>query len=138
MEYSFLGDLKSLHIKKELQHYIAQNKPLNPVLTVTDSSLVLAIAEPDGPTRFIYSFDRESGKCNAQRTEANCEACYNKYRDKLLEQKVHKWIKLNENQYVSRYEDRLLVELSAEENDYTFTVFKTQWTIDFYELLTKE
>lgn len=126
------------HVKKDLQHYIAQNKTLNPVLTVTDSSLVLEIAEADGPTRFIYSFDSESGKCMAQRTEANCEACYKKYRDNLLDQKVYKWVKLNENQYVSRYEDRLLVELAADEKDYTFTVFKTQWTKDFYELLIKE
>lgn len=126
------------HVRKDLQHYLVQNKPLNPVLTVTDSTLVLTIDEPDGPTRFIYSFDRESGKCNAQRTEANCEACYKKYRDNLLEQKVHKWIQLNENQYVSRYEDRLLVELSAEYSDYSFTVFKTHWTRDFYELLIKE
>ena len=131
-------DRNKSHIKKELEHYIAQNSSLNPVLTVTDSSLVLTIAEPDGPTRFIYSFDGESGKCNAQRTEANCEACYKKYRDNLLQQKTQQWKKLNENQYVSRYEDRLLVELSAEENDFSFTVFKTKWTKDFYELLIKD
>ncbi len=126
-------------VKKELEHYVANNSSLNPSLTVTDSSLILTIVEADTrPTRFIYGFDLESGKCNLQRTEANCESCYKKYLDNLLEQKIHKWKKLNENQYISRYEDHMLVELAPDENDHSFTVFRAQWSKDFYEMLTKE
>lgn len=126
-------------VKKELDHYVVKNSSLHPELTVTDSSLILAIIETDTrPTRFIYGFDSESGKCNFQRTEANCEACYKKYLDNLLEQKNHQWKKLNENQYISRYEDQMLVELAPDQNEHSFTVFRAHWSRDFYELLIKE
>lgn len=126
-------------VKLELGQYVHKNKSLNPELTISDSSVILAITEPGNHRiRFKYGFDRESGKCNALETVAHCSACYKKHLDSLLEQKNHNWKKLNENQYVSRYEDQLLLETAIEEGDYSFILFKTQWTRDFYDLLIRE
>lgn len=126
-------------VKSELEKYSIENISMDPVLTVTDSTLVLTVTEP-GQHRivFIYGFDGQTGECNAERTEADCSVCYKKYINKLLDQKTYKWKKLNENQYASRFEDRLLLESGLEENDYSFILFKTRWTKDFYELLIKE
>jgi hypothetical protein len=131
-------DKSKAQVKKELGEYVIINKQFDPVITETDSSLVMTIKEEDAkPVRFIYGFDGQSGKCNSQRTEAGCDTCYKKYLQNLLDQKQYKWKKLNENQFISRFEDRLMLEVPVEDNIYTFTLFKTIWTKEFYDLLVQ-
>lgn len=123
-------------VKKELEKYVLDNKSINPKLTETDSTLVLAVNDPTAqPARFIYGFDKSTGQCNYQRTIASCDSCYKKYLENLLGQKEYQWKKINENQYVSKFADRLLLELRVEDNDYTFTLFKTAWTKELYDIL---
>lgn len=132
-------DKEKSKVKKELEHFISRNKSINPSLNETDSTLVLQTEDKPGQfIRVIYGFDRVSAKCNVQQTVTDCDACYQEQLNKLMEQKSFQWKKLNENQYASRYEDHLLLELRSEENDFTFTLFRTDWSREFYELLIKE
>jgi hypothetical protein len=125
-------------VKKELEKYVAANSQLRPVLTETDSTLVLSVTEQSQPAVFVYGFDQTTGKCDYQQTTANCDSCYKKYLKNLLDQKIYNWKKINENQYVSAFEYQLLLELSAEANDYSFTLIKTKWTKELYDLLIKD
>ncbi|MGQ0737766.1 MAG: hypothetical protein ACT4OJ_01785 [Bacteroidota bacterium] len=131
-------DKSKSEVKKELEAYMLDNKAIKPVLTETDSTLVLAVNDPAAqPASFIYGFDKTTGQCNYQRTVARCDSCYKKYLNNLLGQENYDWKKINENQYVSRFADRLLLELPVEANDYSFALFKTQWTRELYDLLLK-
>ncbi|MBM3414919.1 MAG: hypothetical protein FJY20_00440 [Bacteroidetes bacterium] len=125
-------------VKKELGKYVAANSQLRPALTETDSTLVLSVTEQSQPASFVYGFDRTTGKCNYQQTKASCDSCYKKYLKTLLDQNVYRWKKINENQYVSAFEYQLLLELPAEANEYSFILFKTQWTKELYDLLIKD
>jgi len=132
-------DKSKSEVKKELEAYLLDNKAINPALTETDSTLVLMVNDPVAQTaRFIYGFDRATGQCNYQRTEAGCNSCYKNYLNNLLGQKSYDWKKINENQYVSKFADRLLLELPVEAKDYSFALFKTQWTKELYDLLLKD
>jgi len=126
-------------VKKELEHFISKNSILHPSLKETDSTLMLETeVNPGKKIQVVFAFDQEKGHCNSQRTVTYCDACYLEEVNKLLAQKSYQWKKLNENQYASRYEDHLLLELRSEETDFSFTLFKTNWSRDFYELLTRE
>ncbi len=132
-------DLPKSEVKKELEKYVLDNKTINPVLSETESTLVLAVNDPAAqPASFIYGFDKITGKCNSRKTVAACDSCYKKYLDNLLAQKNYQWKKINENQYVSKFADRLLLELRVDDNDYTFTLLKTEWTKELYDILLKD
>lgn len=129
-------DKNKEQVKKELGEYAVKNKIADPVITETDSTLVLSIKEKAAEaTFFTYGFDRLSGKCNYQVTTGGCDTCYKKYLKALLDKKSYNWRKINENQYISRFQDRLLIELPVEDNNRSFSLFKTQWTKQLYDML---
>jgi len=125
-------------VRKELEQYAAENHPLSPSLKETDSTLVLSIKEQSISVRFTYSFDKATGKCNYQKTVAGSDSSYKKYLNKLLDQDKLGWKKINENQYVSNFADQLLLELAVGDKDHSFTLFRAQWTREFYDLLLKK
>lgn len=126
-------------VKKELEKYVSDNKTIHPLLTETDSTLVLAVNDPAAqPVSFIYGIDEKTGKCDYQKTVASCDSCYKKYLKNLLDQKTYGWKKINENQYVSKYAFQLMLELPVEDKDYSFTLFKAQWSKELYDILTKQ
>lgn len=125
-------------VKKELEKYISTNKNINPVLSETDTTLIITVNETQGKTtRFIYEFDRKTGKCSIQRTAAGCDSCYKKYLENLLAQKEYGWKKLNGNQYVSKFSSHLLLELPLDESEHTFTLFRASWSKELYDILIK-
>lgn len=126
-------------VRSELEKYISANKELDPSLSETDSTLILSVKEPRTQSAsFVYGFAKGTGKCSYQKTIANCDSCYKKYLDNLLKQKTYGWIKLNGNQYVSKFSGFMLIELPLESDNYSFTVFKAEWTKELYDILIKK
>ena len=130
-------DQKKAQVKKGLQSYLKKNSQLSGSVNETDSTLVLSIKQGGSlPAEFVYYFG-DNGKCNMEKVTANCDSCLQKYLKHALEQKKYKWKKINANQYVSSYEQKATLELPGDEKDKSFTILRTEWTKEFYKLLTE-
>lgn len=128
---------KKADIKKDLQQYVSDNKTLKATLSETDSSLVLTVpGEASQQADFIYFFDKE-GKCRLQKTIAYCNTCIDKYLQDALKQDKYKWRKINENQYISSFEEKLMIELPADGKEFSFMVIRTDWSKIIYDMLSE-
>ena len=47
----------------------------------------------------------------------------------------YQWKKINESQYVSRFEDYLLIEWQQTGTEFSFTLIKTAWTRELYNMM---
>lgn len=126
------------YVKRELEKYVAVNKAVKPVLKEKGSTITLTVNDPASQSAvFSYHFDETTGLCNYEKTVSTCDSCYNKYLQNLLDLKSYEWKKINESQYVSKFSDYLLIELQTEGNEQSFTLLKTQWSKELYELMQK-
>lgn len=131
---NFIGKSKSL-TKKKLQTQILKNDSLDITLVDNDSVLIYSIkAGKTLPADFIYRFDK-SGKCQLEKVIAGCDSCFNKFLKIVLEQKKYGWQKINENQYISKYSARMLLEVPPENKDFSYTILHTNWTKQLYNQL---
>lgn len=128
-------DLRSI-----LENFVTANAAAKPALVVTDSTFTLSVIDPGaGPVQYRYGFDK-SGICITETISATCDSCYKMILQGILDREGHQWKKLNENQWVSKFEDHLLIELPVDPKqpaDYFFTIFKTDWSRDIYNMLLK-
>ncbi|MDZ4806965.1 MAG: hypothetical protein SGI96_01705 [Bacteroidota bacterium] len=132
---NFIGRSKA-QVKKYLQRQIAKYDSLTISLTDNDSALLYSIKAGETlPADFIYGFNK-SRKCQSERIIAGCDSCFNKFLKKLLSEKKYEWKKINENQYVSKYAARRMIELPPLNNNFSYTILKTDWNKDMYKLLT--
>jgi hypothetical protein len=129
-------DKSKSEIKKELEQYIKTHSSNSPSLQETDSTVILRLTEAGQERQTVYGFDAVSGKCSWEKQIASGKMEYNKLLQELLSQKSFGWKKLNENQYVSKFSSQMLIELPQDENDYSFIIFRTNWTKELYDLLT--
>jgi hypothetical protein len=88
-------------------------------------------------TQLIYVFD-EKGLCLTETTITRCDSCHDAYLKVVLDKKKYNWKKINENQYISRFEDNLMIELFPEGEIRSFSVLRTDFTRELYDLLLKE
>jgi hypothetical protein len=88
-------------------------------------------------TQLIYVFD-EKGLCFTETTITRCDSCHDSYLKILLDKKKFAWRKINENQYISRFEDNMMIELFPEGEIRTISVLRAGFTRELYELLLKE
>ena len=131
---NFIGKSKT-QVRKELQKQIAKNDSLSIILTEKESELVYTIKPVKVlPAEFIYGFDK-NGKCQSEKITANCDSCFNKFLTAALRHKKYGWKKINENQYVSKYTYRIMIELPADGNDFSYTILRTGWTKKLYKML---
>lgn len=122
-------------VKKILQKQILKNDSLDITLTDNDSLLIFSIkAGKTLPADFIYGFNK-LGKCQSEKVIAGCDSCFNKFLKNVLYQKKYDWKKINENQYVSKYAARMMIELPPENKDFSYTILKTDWNKNMYKLL---
>ena len=122
-------------VKKGLLEYIEKNQRVELVLSETDSTLSITIAGTTSlAAEFNYRFD-EKGKCSSEKTIANCDSCFQHYLKDALNKNQYGWIKINENQYVSDYKFRLLLELPGKENVYSFMILRTNWSREMYKMI---
>jgi predicted Rdx family selenoprotein len=108
------------------------------ILIETDSTLIFSSKNDKAPdaTLFVYSFD-STGVCNTEKFTTDCRDCFERQLHLLIDQPRFQWKKINANQYISRFEDKLLLETApeAEVEQYFFTLFRADWTRDIYDLL---
>ena len=124
-------------LKYELNKYIEGNSSKSPKLIESDSALVLTVFEPGiEQVKHVFKFDA-AGKCKLEKILVTCDSCVKEELNKVLEKKDYQWKKINENQYISRYSDQLLIELPVEKNDFYFTIYRAQWTKEVYDILIK-
>ncbi len=132
---NFIGKSRP-QVKKELQKMVEKNDSLNAVLNDNDSALVLSYTGPaTRPVNFIYRFNK-AGNCSSEKVMAGCDSCYKKYLSHLLSQKKFEWKKINENQYISRYADHMMIELPGNPGDFSYAILLTDWTKELYQMLT--
>jgi hypothetical protein len=132
---NFIGKTKTA-VKKELLHQIEKYDSLTSSLTDKDSVLVYSLKENNVLSAdFIYGFDR-SGKCQSEKVMPGCDTCLKKYLQAVLADKKYEWKKINENQYVSKYAAKMMLELHGENKDAAYTILRTEWSKEMYDLLT--
>ncbi len=88
-------------------------------------------------TQLIYVFD-EKGLCTTETTNTRCDSCHDGYLNAILDKKKYSWKKINENQYISRFEDNMMIELFPEGEVRTISVLRADFTRELYDLLMKE
>ena len=132
---NFIGKSKP-YLKKFLQKQIKKNDSLNITLTDNDSVLLYSIKPGKVlPADFIYGFNK-SRKCQWEKIIAGCDSCFNKFLKAVLDKKRYEWKKINENQYVSKYASRMMIELPADNKDFSYTILKTGWNKYLYKQLS--
>lgn len=112
--------------------YPADNKQPN-VYPRKDSILVRINSQ----SQLIFVFD-EKGLCTTETINTRCDSCHDGYLKNILDKKKYNWKKINENQYISRFEDNLMIELFPEGEIRTISVLRADFTRELYELLLKE
>lgn len=131
---NFIGRYKK-QVKKHLQQQIVKNDSLTITLTDNNSELIYSIkAGKVYPADFVYGFSK-AGKCRLEKVTAGCDSCYKIFLQNVLEQKKYGWEKINENQYISKYAARMMIELPAESKELSYTILKTKWKKKSYNLL---
>jgi hypothetical protein len=53
----------------------------------------------------------------------------------LLAKEKYVWKKINENQYISKFEDKIMIELPTENKSNSITIIRTDWTKILYDIL---
>jgi uncharacterized protein YxeA len=125
-------------VLKQLNKYDTGSPDAKKTISSTDSTITLNISGTGTqPGTFVYHFNKE-GKCFIETFQANCDSCRAKYLKGILDRKQYQWRKINENQYVSAFQHKMLLELAADEKDYSLIILYTEWTKELYKLLNTE
>ncbi len=110
----------------------------NSRITISMDTIRVQWKEPAGAsTEYIYAFD-DKHLCFSETIIAHCDSCLSGYLQQVLDKKNFGWKKINENQYISRFADNLMIELSADAAIHSFSVLRVDWTRELYDLLLKE
>jgi DUF1680 family protein len=86
---------------------------------------------------YTYIFDKK-GKCNQEKIESSCPSCFSSNLQTILDIKKYHWKKINENQYVSDFESKLMIELPTEKNVFAISVLRMDWTRVLYDILMEK
>lgn len=100
----------------------------------TDSTLILTVKKGNSIIIHQYLFDQKD-KCISETVNSTCESCIEKELKSILAISKYQWKKVNENQYASRFEDKLVIELPADKKD-QYTIMFTDWSRTLYDMLT--
>lgn len=134
---SSIGKQKDI-VKKELETWKQANASFYPRITDLGNTTTLAIKDPGyGPVKFIYTYDSKK-ICISEKTVALTDSARSNYLNSILEKKEYEWTKLNGNQYISRFEDKLMIEIPGDPKNHSVTVYRAEWTKDIYDMLLKK
>jgi hypothetical protein len=124
-------------VREQMKQYNTGSDSVKLTLRETPTTLEYAMRSPEEviSVDFIYSFDK-TGKCDMEKLIVYCDSCLAKYMQPVLDKKEYKWIKLNENQYVSEFARKLLLEIPLGDSDRSFIILRADWTQKQYELMT--
>ncbi|HRE38418.1 MAG TPA: hypothetical protein PK092_08225 [Chitinophagaceae bacterium] len=122
-------------LKDSLAAKNEKKKGVTTSLKDTKDDLIYTIKGPGtDQTDIIYSFD-SLGRCLREKVIAGCDTCIHSKLQSILNIQSYKWKKINENQYVSRFEDRLMIELSVNKQEHSFYIHRMEWTQLLYDIL---
>jgi hypothetical protein len=131
-------DKSKKDLKKALEKYSVENKAQQPIISESDSTVILTIKnDRSQEISYTYSFDKK-GTTTGERVKAGSDSTIKEALKSVLNKKEYQWKKINGNQYISRFADRLLLELPVEPSQYWFTIYKANWTKEIYDILVKE
>lgn len=134
---NYINKSKS-YVLKGLKKYSTDNPTAAATISETDSTIVMNIpGSAMQPATFSYYFDQK-GKCMAEKTKASCDSCLNKFLAYALQQKKFNWKKINENQYVSSYKKKLMIELPADNSDKSMSILRMSWSKTLYKMLAAD
>lgn len=129
-------NLDKAGVRKKLKNYVLENDSLKSEIKETAHSIHFTLKDPrTRPAEFIYEFDK-AGKCMSERTIVDCDSCLRKFIQTALDRKEYGWKKVNENQYVSEFSKKMLLELPVDSADHHYSIIRTDWNKQMYDLLT--
>ena len=129
-----IGKSKDI-VKAELETWKKANAGSYPTVTEIGSNTTLSIKDPGyGQVKFIYTFDK-SKTCIRVKTVALTDSARNNYLNNMLEKKEYEWVKLNGNQYISKFSDKLMIELPGDPKNHSVTVYRAEWNQEIYNML---
>ena len=105
-----------------------------PAVDTRNDSILVRVTNQ---TQFIYVFDKK-GLCITETVNTRCDSCHDGYLKIILDKPKYAWKKINENQYISRFEDNMMIELFPEGEIRTISVLRADFTRELYDLLLKE
>lgn len=123
-------------IKMEFDLIKKDNTAINLNISETDSTLLIE-KTTSLTSRIDYSFQFDkNGLCKSVKTIYDCTPCYTKGLAVLLKIEKYNWKKINENQYVSNFEENLMIELPTDNDTNSIHLIRMEWTKVLYDLLT--
>jgi hypothetical protein len=78
----------------------------------------------------------KSDKCIMEKILAASVTDYRHYLQSVVTDDKYEWKKINENQYVSKFDQYLMLETPPNNDVNSFTILRTKWTKEMYKLLT--
>jgi hypothetical protein len=124
-------------VQKELNTWKDANASFFPKITDAAMTTTLAIKDPGyGVVKFVYTYNKDK-ICNNEKTIAINDSARRNYLNSVLEQRGYEWKKLNGNQYISKFSDKLMIELPGDPRNFSFTVYRVDWTKETYDMLNK-
>jgi hypothetical protein len=78
----------------------------------------------------------QKGLCKIEMQEYLNKQAFENGLASILNQKKYNWKRINENQFISSYDQFLLLELPPESPEFKLKIFRTSWSKELYQLLT--
>lgn len=129
-------NMNKASIKKEFNLLKKDNAAIH--LKMSDSDNTLLIEKTISKTnRVDYSFQFDkNGLCKSAKSTFDCIPCYTKELTVILNVEKYNWKKINENQYVSKFDENLMIELPTDNATNSIHLIRMEWTKVLYDLLT--
>ena len=130
-----IGKTKAI-VKKSLQ---LEAKKV-PGALLSDSGTVLSYSLKQGTSstvNFIYRFNKAE-ICISEQVTGQCDSCFKNQLNKVLADTKYGWKKINENQYASKFSEKMVIELPGNTEDNSYMILRTDWDEAMYKLLTGE
>ena len=117
---------------------LLKNAAGNSKISSESSTTIAYSLKPEKECAFTGSlvFD-DKGKCIIEQLGAPADSCMATRLAALLDTKKCNWTKINENQFVSDFNSRLMLELPPDGKKNAYKLMRMDWTRELYELLMK-
>ncbi len=122
-------------IKKEITKSKKDNRSVKFSVYETDSTLSIVTIKQDKEQKdLLLQFDKK-GNCKMEKMSFSSDIIFKKDLSEILDLKKYEWQKVNENQYVSKFEENIMIELPADDQLKTINIIRMDWTKALYDLL---
>jgi hypothetical protein len=122
-------------IKKELQLLRNEKTTVKVSIKETDSTVLATVTKKGNDSySHFFALDKEDS-CKLEKITFTCDTCFTKKLEAILEIENYGWKKINENQYVSRFEDYRMIELPVNNKSFTISILRMEWSQLLYDVL---